>query len=59
MGWRIIYVDRNGRLRNGGVSFLEDGSDVEAEARIRAAKHNTLVASRGGKVMNVVCVKVD
>ena len=59
MGWRIIYVDRNNRLRNGGVSMLEDGCDVEAEARIRAAKHNALVSSRGGKVMNVVCVKID
>ena len=57
MSWRIIYVDRNNRLRNGGASMLEDGCDVECEARARAERHNALVSSRGGKVMNVVCVK--
>jgi len=57
MSWKIIYVDKNNRIRNGGVSMLEDGYDVEHEARTRASKHNALVSNRGDKVMNVVCVK--
>jgi hypothetical protein len=57
MGWQIILVDWNRRLRNGGITMLREGVAAEKEAWSRASTHNSLVAKRGDKIMNVVCVK--
>jgi hypothetical protein len=56
MGWRIVFVDEGGNLRNGGYTKLKAGSMAEDEARDRAARHNELVSNRSDRVMNVVCV---
>jgi len=55
--WQVVYVDRSGRTRNGGRSMVKDGSMVEAEARKRAEKHNSIVSNRADEVMNFVCSK--
>ena len=54
MGWRIVFVDENNDLRNGGYTMLETSELAEAEAYKRARKHN--VIKNTSKIINVVCV---
>ncbi len=56
-GWRIILVDGNNQLRNGGITMYRSPDDAEEEAWRRAEQHDALVSNSRDKIINVVCSK--
>ena len=57
-GWRIILVDGNNQLRNGGITMYRSPDDAEEEAWRRAEQHDALVSNSRDRIINVVCSKI-